>query len=639
MSNQTVYCGLLSECVPDIVAELSFARHSGFDFLVTPLSHPRYKRTLYQSTFSQPSSPSPAPLFIPQRNEAFTRSDMLMSSGDWSTIVGMVSNWIELDSEVSSIRRNSEMVYKQEMSWASHLSLSAVLLPTLSSHKCVNFARCLNETVFAGSHLHFWLPIPLSSFYDEESDELTQENDPWEWWNRMRLLCDHHVNLSPVIELTENLPPHRRILQWLGEPLKAVIIPTDLFTTNKKGYPVLSNAHREFVQALFKYNIEVVIKGSSSSWSNDNVGQYKDYIQWLYSKAPQHTEQEAFEAPYRDYLQVPLQPLMDNLESQTYEVFEKDPVKYRQYEEAVYLALMDRKDQQSAEKPLILMVLGAGRGPLVRASLQAAKRANSNIKLYAVEKNPNALVTLKNMHTDLGWGENVFIVDSDMRVWNAPEKADIIVSELLGSFGDNELSPECLDGAQKFLKDTAISIPCSYTSYLAPISSSKLFNEVKSFNQASHFETAYVVKVHNIHQLAESKECFTFVHPNPHYNQLTSHNPAIVNQLIDNNRYKVLEFVAEESSTLHGLVGYFDSKLYKDVHISINPANFSDGMFSWFPLYFPFKQPVYVEKNSVIEVHMWRIVGPKKVWYEWSLVRPVPIPIHNVNGRSYWIGL
>lgn len=39
-----------------------------------------------------------------------------------------------------------------------------------------------------------------------------------------------------------------------------------------------------------------------------------------------------------------------------------------------------------------------------------------------------------------------------MRHWEAPEQADIMVSELLGSFGDNELSPECLDGAQKFLK-------------------------------------------------------------------------------------------------------------------------------------------------------------------------------------------
>jgi len=50
------------------------------------------------------------------------------------------------------------------------------------------------------------------------------------------------------------------------------------------------------------------------------------------------------------------------------------------------------------------------------------------------------------------WGDLVTVVSSDMRLWSAPEFADIIVSELLGSFGDNELSPECLDGAQNFLK-------------------------------------------------------------------------------------------------------------------------------------------------------------------------------------------
>lgn len=44
------------------------------------------------------------------------------------------------------------------------------------------------------------------------------------------------------------------------------------------------------------------------------------------------------------------------------------------------------------------------------------------------------------------------LVFADMRKWKPKEKCDILVSELLGSFGDNELSPECLDGAQKFLK-------------------------------------------------------------------------------------------------------------------------------------------------------------------------------------------
>ena len=58
---------------------------------------------------------------------------------------------------------------------------------------------------------------------------------------------------------------------------------------------------------------------------------------------------------------------------------------------------------------------------------------------------------LENQKHEL-WGEQVTVISSDMRHWDAPVKADIIVSELLGSFGDNELSPECLDGAQKFLK-------------------------------------------------------------------------------------------------------------------------------------------------------------------------------------------
>ena len=39
------------------------------------------------------------------------------------------------------------------------------------------------------------------------------------------------------------------------------------------------------------------------------------------------------------------------------------------------------------------MVVGAGRGPLVTRSLQAADKATRNVRIYAVEKNPNAFVT------------------------------------------------------------------------------------------------------------------------------------------------------------------------------------------------------------------------------------------------------
>jgi hypothetical protein len=42
----------------------------------------------------------------------------------------------------------------------------------------------------------------------------------------------------------------------------------------------------------------------------------------------------------------------------------------------------------------VIMVVGAGRGPLVRASLAAAHETQRRVRVYAVEKNPNAVVTL-----------------------------------------------------------------------------------------------------------------------------------------------------------------------------------------------------------------------------------------------------
>lgn len=52
------------------------------------------------------------------------------------------------------------------------------------------------------------------------------------------------------------------------------------------------------------------------------------------------------------------------------------------------------------------------------------------------------------------WGDHVSLVFGDMRKVKLPDEiqVDILVSELLGSFGDNELSPECLDGAVRLLK-------------------------------------------------------------------------------------------------------------------------------------------------------------------------------------------
>lgn len=52
---------------------------------------------------------------------------------------------------------------------------------------------------------------------------------------------------------------------------------------------------------------------------------------------------------WEDFLQTPLQPLADNLDTHTYNVFEKDPVKYDQYQKAIAQALSDLQMKRKEE--------------------------------------------------------------------------------------------------------------------------------------------------------------------------------------------------------------------------------------------------------------------------------------------------
>ncbi|XVF48118.1 hypothetical protein PTKIN_Ptkin03bG0165400 [Pterospermum kingtungense] len=639
--SESRYCGVETEFQDDVPRLLSFNLSSGgFDFVVAPLMDPSYRPSLMEADNNNTH-------VLP-----FAGSDLVLSPSQWSShVVGKISQWIDLDSEDEILRMDSETTLKQEIAWATHLSLQACLLPAPKGASFANYARCVNQIFQGQSNMQLWLRIPLLKS-DDDSPDVDSGNlmDSWELWNSFRLSCEHHSQLSLALDILSTLPSANAIGRWFGEPVRAAIMHTDSFLTNARAYPCLSKRHQKLITGFFNHSVQVVISGkpvhgipgasivSAANHSDENMNNlqrhplrsYLDYVGYLYQKMEPLSEQERIELGYRDFLQAPLQPLMDNLEAQTYETFEKDSVKYIQYQRAISKALLDRvPDEEALTLTTVLMVVGAGRGPLVRASLQAAEETGRKLKVFAVEKNPNAVVTLHSLVKLEGWENVVTIVSCDMRLWNAPEKADILVSELLGSFGDNELSPECLDGAQRFLKDDGISIPSLYTSFIQPITASKLYNDVKSHKDLVHFETAYVVKLHSVAKLAPSQPVFTFNHPD--YSTKKS-----------NQRYKKLQFVIPQdtgSAMVHGFAGYFDATLYKDVHLGIEPSTATPNMFSWFAIFFPLRQPICVKPGSPLEVHFWRCCGSTKVWYEWSVTSPWSSPIHNSNGRSYWVGL
>ncbi len=407
--------------------------------------------------------------------------------------------------------------------------------------------------------------------------------------------------------------------------------------------------------------------------TNDDPTPYLSYMRNLQNKQPPQSQLEKFGSGYQDYLQAPLQPLTVNLESITYEVFEKDPVKYDWYEKAIARALHDWFEQgkptSNADGRVVVAVVGAGRGPLVTRALRASDAVGVDIDMWALEKNPNAFVLLQhhNANPEM-WANRVKLVKSDMRTWRGPWRQkespssgaigqaispeppsssistdplvqeassglveiahyniDILISELLGSFADNELSPECLDGVQHLLNPVhGISIPASYTAHLTPIAAPKLHADISS--QASSnpnaAETPYVVMLHAIDYLSTKwnpsdtddtpptptsqqpivQQAWSFPRPNHHLSQPRTNNPietatvgitpvtAMTNS--HNARHTSLSFPIPHRGTIHGLAGYFEAVLYGNVELSTNPLTMdrkSEGMISWFPIYFPLK--------------------------------------------------
>jgi protein arginine N-methyltransferase 5 len=265
------------------------------------------------------------------------------------------------------------------------------------------------------------------------------------------------------------------------------------------------------------------------------------------------------------------------------------------------------------------------------------------VEIWAVEKNPNAYVLLQR-HNEEDWGGVVNVVKSDMRAWKGPlrstsgpigqaitttstapaspyGKVDILVSELLGSFADNELSPECLDGVQHVLAPQfGISIPSSYTAHLTPILAPRLHADIshRAITDDTATETPYVVMLHAIDYLATPvpdhpriQEAWEFVHPLPATTLAVAEarrgggvsgggggsmsGGDGANE--HNTRSARLKFVCKDRGVVNGIAGYFEAVLYDGdeagkVELSTRPDTIdakSKDMISWFPIFFPLK--------------------------------------------------
>ncbi|CDO56203.1 similar to Saccharomyces cerevisiae YBR133C HSL7 Protein arginine N-methyltransferase that exhibits septin and Hsl1p-dependent bud neck localization and periodic Hsl1p-dependent phosphorylation [Geotrichum candidum] len=630
------------------------------------------------------------------------QEDVLLLPGPHiRNVIASTAPWVELDAKNPRIAALSIQVLLREIAYATYCGVTYFIICGPKRRTNVEqYSQAISKLLSSSPpyiHLLIHLPFAEEDYISSRTGERVPPADYlsiWEVWNTIRTINNYASNLSVVLQVPSkcNFPPVVAS-RWYAEPVRMLMLSSTVFVDNVKGYPVLPKMTQSLLFQFFKKNPFIVLSDVNDHEVQGGSISYLLYVRHLLKIQPKPSPIEIYSEGHHDVLQLPLQPLADNLESSTYEVFERDTVKYAQYEKAIYKAL------QSINRPYIYVaVVGAGRGPLVDRVLVAANALGKNIHVFAIEKNENAYIHLTR-RTQYAWaGRNVEVIRTDMRDWQPSVRLSIIVSELLGSFGDNELSPECLDGleAKNILENDGIMIPQSYTGYFTPAMSPTLYTNTCNFkvsasagsgvnqsgrpggsgsgsagsargselngslvgNNNPNLQTPFVVMLDAVDYLAPNQyaQAWSFSHPNP--------LPVIPGSNLHNTRKIKHTFVAASQGTLHGIAGYFEATLFRDVQLSTRPDTIdakSKDMLSWFPMWFPLSTPLHVTEGSEIDISMWRLTDNKRMWYEWTVetfvkvstalqssssasknrirIRTNVSAIHNSNGHCFSVPL
>lgn len=134
-------------------------------------------------------------------------SDLVVPSTVWTTsIYGVVSRWIHPDSTCLQTRNVAEKVLKQEVAWATHLSIQAVVLPFPKTTDCSNYARILNQLAIQAQYLQFWIQTPTTMASSEnswkvKSCQVSVANDNF-CMDRFGTVCVLCVTLIPKFVLS-----------------------------------------------------------------------------------------------------------------------------------------------------------------------------------------------------------------------------------------------------------------------------------------------------------------------------------------------------------------------------------------------------------------------------------------------------
>lgn len=275
-----------------------------------------------------------------------------------------------------------------------------------------------------------------------------------------------------------------------------------------------------------------------------------------------------------------------------------DPVRMTAYEQAI---------ARVVESGDLVVDLGAGLGIL---SLLAARAGAA--KVYAIEKG-DAAELARAVVRRAGLAERIEILEANSLDVELPVRADVLISETLGSFGLDENTLEfTIDARERLLKPGARMLPCSIEPMLAPIEHPSGREKLDFWRDVAGFD--YQPAIDEI----LGRMSLADVDPSMLLGAPQSLGVVDLRTVGEAQIVRPLRFEIARGGTLDGLGGWFRAELAPGTYIDTAPGG---SPTHWRHAFFPFRDPVRVVEGDFLQVQF--SLGPRgdhsdntKVHYE-----------------------
>jgi predicted RNA methylase len=220
--------------------------------------------------------------------------------------------------------------------------------------------------------------------------------------------------------------------------------------------------------------------------------------------------------------------------------------------------------------------IGTGSGIL---AILAAKAGAGHVT--AIEVNPESLHYAKKAAQMNGVEQIIDFFEGNFSEFVPDEKADVVICEMLSSMMLVEQQiPASFHATEKILKPDGLILPQEVIVFIVPVECNEMWERF----QYENLQFPRVVQTATqdaTRDLADMGILETF--------NLGNLKPDVT---ID----KTLDFTVVDKGTIHGLVGVFESTLFRDIHLKMD-----DG---WKQLFIPLTQPIKVTAGEIFSIRI-----------------------------------